>query len=271
MADSQKAGASGNDEIVVVTPPEDPSGELEATEPQPDLSELREQFAQVKSNIATRAEIESLKRQAGHVPTLQRELAELKAQQAESATLRDRLDAYELLLMDVLPADTADKFESERQSRTQEQMLDEKLKPILERLEAPPVEEPSEDFAVWELRGRLDAATAFVKQQANKVGIDPESIPSEVWAGAQNNHGLDVEAATLEVLQYVNEQASKGSASDRRTERKAAASGGNPGERSGAMGQYDMTTLKGAAQARRDGAIDSEEFMKVFRRVQSGR
>ena len=270
MADSQKAGASENDEIVVVTPPEDPSGELEATD-QPDLSELREQFAQVKSNIATRAEIESLKRQAGHVPTLQRELAELKAQQAESAILRDRLDAYELLLMDVLPPTVAGEVESQRQSRTQEQMLDEKLKPILERLEAPPVEEPSENFAVWELRGRLDAATAFVKQQATKVGIDPESIPSEVWAGAQNKHGLDVEAATLDVLQYVNEQASKGSASDRRTERKAAASGGNPGERSGAMGQYDMTTLKGAAQARRDGAIDSEEFMKVFRRVQSGR
>lgn len=277
--DSQGAGASGDEQKTLpVTPPDDSSSdEIEVTETtEPDLSSLRQAFEEVRAQTATRAEIDSLRRQAGHVPALQSKIAELEGKLARFEQMDDRLNAYELMLLDVLPADTAEKVETQREARTQEKLLDAKLKPILERLdEAKPAQIPdpsgADDYATWELKGRIDAATAFVKSEATKLGIDPESIPSEVWSGAQQKHGLDLEAATLEVLQYVNEQARKGSASDRRTERKAAAEGGNPSERAGAMGQYDMTTLKGAAQARKDGAITSEQFMEVYRRVQSGR
>lgn len=273
MSDSQKVGASEDE--VLVTPPEDSStDEVEAKDPEPDLTGLRKEFDTVRAQTATRAEIDSLRRQAGHVPSLQSKVAELEGKLSRYDSIADRLDAYELLLMDVLPPESVEKVESQRAGRTTEELLDAKLKPLLERLEpSTTTEEPdvATTYAQWELQGRIDAATAFVKSEATKAGIDPDSIPSEVWQGAQAKHGLDLEACTLEVLNYVNEQAKQGSASTRRAERKAAAEGGNSPERAGAMGQYDMSTLQGAAKARKDGAITSEQFMEVFRRVQSGR
>lgn len=271
--DSQGAGASvENEEVLNVTPPDDSSSSDDVEANEPDLSELRRAFNEVKTQTATRAEIDSLKRQAGHVPALQKQIASLEAKLAQYDSVQSRLDAYELMLLDVLPTESAERVEAQRQARTQEQILDEKLKPLLEKFETKaPDEEPEEaNFAMLEFQARVEAATNFVKTQAQKAGVDPDSIPPEVWVNAQQKHGLDLEQASLEVLKYVNEQAQRGSASDRRTERKEAASGGNPAERSGAMGQYDMTTLKGAAQARKDGAITSEEFMEVYKKVQRG-
>lgn len=275
MPDSQQTAASEELEKLPVAPADDSSdNENEPTEDaSPDLSKLHEEFQKVKAQTTSRAEIESLRRQAGHVPSLQKQVAELQAQIARYDSLSGRLDAYEQMLLDVLPTESVERVETQRQVRTTEELLDAKLKPILDKFETTekPDEPDANTFAMWELEGRINAATAFVKAEATKVGVDPDSIPPEVWAGAQQKHGLDLEAATLEVLKFVNEQAKKGSASDRRAERKAAAEGGSPSERAGAMGQYDMTTLKGAAQARKDGAITPEQFMEVFRRVQSGR
>lgn len=272
--DSREGDASDVEAQLPVDAELNDSSEDDVETTEPDLSSLRKAFEDVRAQTATRAEIESLRRQAGHVPALQRQIAELEGKLAQFDRVTERLDAYEMMLLDTLPPDGAERLISERSARTQEQLLDEKLKPILEKIAEPPATATdtvdTNAYAMAELEARITAATTFVKTEASRLGVDPETIPPEVWAGAQQKHGLDLEQASLEVLKYVNEQARKGSASDRRSARKEAAEGPSPSERSGSLGQYDLTTLKGAAQARKDGAITSEQFMETYRRIQRG-
>ena len=275
LSDSQTEGISENEPIVPVVPEGTDSSEKESEPSDFDLSALQKRLEDVQAQAATRADLENLKRQAGHVPALQREIADLKAELSKHDANRERLDVLEDLLIDALPVDRAERYEQERAQRGQASALDEKLQPILDRLDqvagrqtAPEPEEVDPRYAAY--AAAVELANNAVTKYAEEKGIDPTSIPAEVYQRAQAASSGDLAAATREVLKYVDEQVATTAAVDRRTERKEAASGGTPKERQGSMGQYDFSTIAGLAQAKKDGAIDSAKFMEEYRRLRGG-
>lgn len=272
MADSQTAPVSEDEVEALVPDTEAEDSSPEGEQPEYDLSALRNQLSEVASTAATRVEVENLKRQAGHVPALQRQIAELEGKLARYDKLGERLDAYEELLIDALPIDKADQYEQRRSQQQVADLLDEKIKPLYDRLDRTETPEPEAgpDLNQVMLQAQADAATAFVHKYANDRGIDPADIPAEVYQNATVKHKYDFMAASEEVLKYIDEQQATVEAPKvRRQERKDAAAGGNPAERDGSMGKYDMNTLAGITMARKDGAISSEDWYEKWTAIKA--
>lgn len=256
----------------------EPKTNEEGSKPAFDAEALAARLAEVQESTATKAEIEGLRRQAGHVPALQSELATLKAEVQKNRADADRLDALELLLTEVLPAEMAADIESKRARRTQEaaesSRFEELESRILGRLDevAPKrsqAEEPT-DPGIAAYQAAAVEATQAIHAYATERGIDPTEIPAVVYTSAQEASGGDLTKASQAVAAWIDQQAASKDAEARRAERAEDAKGGSPATRAGATGQFDLNTLTGLTQARNAGAIDSAQFIEGWRRLRGG-
>ncbi len=242
-----------------------------------DTEALSRRIEEVSSTAATRAELESLRRQAGHVPALQSEIAALKEAYAKNADYAVRVDALEQMLLDALPADQAGKITEQRAQRAQESSTDARFSEletrILDRLDtvAPKrTEEELKDPRVAAYEAAANAASQQIHAYATELGVDPTEIPAGVYEQAQRGAGGDLVKATEEVIAWIDERATAADAEARRTTRAGDASGGNPAVRAGATGQYDLSTVSGLSAARHDEAITSEQFIEGWRKLRGG-
>lgn len=241
-----------------------------------DADALARRVEEVSSNSATKAEIESLRRQAGHVPALQSELATVKAELEQRKADAERLDALELMLMSSLPVDEAVKLETARSERVAGNALDQRFDAVMNRLEeiAPKgggaANEEAPDPRVAAYQAAASEATAAVHAYATEHGIDPVDIPAEVYQRAALEAKGDLVAASQSVAAWIDEKATAIKSEANRVQRASDAAGGDPKTREGAAGQYDLNTVSGLSAARRDGAITSEQFIEGYRKVRGG-
>lgn len=278
MADTDQKDlvASAAADAASVNEGEQKTGEQDS-KPTFDVEALTRRIEEVSSGAASRAEVETLRRAAGHVPTLQSEVASLKAELAQRKGDADRLDALEVLLTTVLPADEAARIETQRAERTRTVDEDARFDALAARLEARLPKESTDDAddtpadpGIVAYRAAVAVATEQVHAYATELGIDPTDIPGEVYQKAQRDNGGDLVRASQAVIAWIDQQAEAASASARRATRAEDASGGDPSKRAGATGMYDLNTLSGLSQAKNAGAIDSTQFIEGWRRLRGG-
>lgn len=237
-----------------------------------DPAAISRRLDEVAANAASRAELDGLRRQAGHVPALQSELAALRKEVEESQSYRERVDALETLLLNNLPVDEAARLETERTQRASQAALDARFAEIESRVVAPAekTEETPVDPGVAAYQAAAVAATEAIHSYATERGIDPTAIPAEVYAQAQAAHQGNLAEAANEVAAWIDAKAGEADAEARRAERAADAAGGDPTTRAGGNGQYDLNTITGLTQARNAGAIDSAQFTEGWRKLRGG-
>lgn len=192
------------------------------------------------------ADLESVKRAAGHIPGLQRELAQLKGSVAKITDLEQTNQQLTTQVNGLLDFLAENNLLSDRavQSLRPQRGADNAdlvaaVRGLQERMDAGP-SQPEVDPEAIAYKRQADAATEQVFSLAKAKGYDANQIPDEVWTKALNANRGDFTAAVVDVVRYVDGELAKQS---RRAERADAASGG-VGERSARKGALTLDAVK---------------------------
>lgn len=265
------------------TEPSEDGGE--PADSQFDMDAFRRDLQGATQEAVSRAEFESVKRQAGQTRALQREVETLRRELQERPSDSVSRQEYDLLveiLADNLPADRLEVLNRNKAVRTAESTIKEQLtaseKRILERLgvkdEATADADPDAiDPAVLgaALNRAWEVAADRVNQYASSRGVTLTQEDFDTVQAAVPQARPDLAAERL--AKVIDERAGKpaaatpGTARENRVEeRKAAASGGDTANvvKDGSQGKYDMSTISGLAQARRDGVLTSAQFLEKY-------
>lgn len=250
MPDSlESIGSDDSQEQPALVDPtaEDSSNDADDTSaPEPDVNP--DALRATLEAVRTQSDLESLKRQAGHVPGLQREVADLKRSVSEITSLKEsnqHLAGQVNTLLDmfaeagVLTDRQVQGLRPQRGDSNADLLaaIDGALEKRLPTASTQANEPTPEQLAYMR---QADAATAQVEKYAKDKGYDGESIPAAVYTRALEASRGDFTAAALDVMRYVDGELAK---KNRRAERADAASGGT-GERSARSGALTMSKLK---------------------------
>lgn len=244
-----------------------------------DFEAFRSDLATLGNEAVRQTDLESLKRQAGHIPGIQSTLAEMKTQLEKPvsdpnvALISERLDTVIGYLANsgLLGDDATQRFAAKTPTQTNEELVGNVVDGLAERFpevfspktddaSTPPSAEVAASNAQWEESTRV--ITDYVKN----LGLDPlEDVGNDVLNAARLEANNDPVKTVEIVLGRVDEIAAakkKASSKVQMTERADAAAGGEPETRSGTLGQYDLSTRIGVIKARKDGIIDSNQFFE---------
>lgn len=257
---------------------EDKGGDAEkSSESDFDLESFRSDLTTLGNEAVRQTDLESLKRQAGHIPGIQSTLAELKTQIEKPASdpnvalMAERLDTVISYLANsgLLGDDATTRFAAKTPQQTSEEMVGSVVDGLAERFpevfspktdDAPPP--PSAAAASADAQWR--ESTRVIEDYVKNLGLDPlEDVGNDVLTAARVEANDDPVKTVEIVLGRVDEIAAakkKASSDARMAERTDAAAGGEPETRSGTLGQYDLKTRSGVIKARKDGIIDSDQF-----------
>lgn len=230
--------ATGNGPVTETTAAEATTDSSEGTdgftEPEYDFEAFGKTLKDAQERAVTRAELDTVKRQAGHVKTLQKELAGLRKQVADGSS-DPRIDA----IIDTLTASldgiiTTDAAAALRGLRKTEK--DAAIAEMQEQIaalkgeKADAAEEPDVTPEQAALAAAWDAASSAVYTYAKQRGYDADSFTPTDWATAQRIGNGDPTLATKALLAEIDRRVSSGGAAGtRRAERRDAASGGPDG------------------------------------------
>ena len=285
MAEDQKVTAADASENTTPATSADGTESSEAGVETPDsqfdMDAFRRDLAGATQEIVSRAEFETVKRQAGQTKAMQREIADLRRELAERPSDAVRREEYDLLLealADSLPADRQAVLNRSRAERGAEsavkQQFTEFEKRIFDRMgiKDEPDEKPGTldpEVAAEAINRMWQTASEQVFEFAKRLDVE---VTDADFAAAQAASGGRVDAAVEHVVKTLQARKAAGMGDTRETrveERKAAAAGGaaSSGPRDGSQGNFDLSTLSGLAKARRAGAITSEQFLEKYRSV----
>jgi hypothetical protein len=274
---AETTDAGGNAAASEETKTEETSSAGEGPEPF-DMSALERGLAETDAAVVSRTEFDSVKRQAGQVKELQRQLAAAQKAVADAPT-RDELGALTDALMDLLPEDRQAALRAGRESRETASVVEDSFTSLEKRLfdrlgikdenDAEPTE-PNDPKVVEE---RLNAQWAEASKQVLAYAAQHEvELTREDYDAAQAEAGDFEPAKAAKILVgKVDERRKAGAAkpSDDLGDRKADAAGGDTTkvERDGSQGNHDLTTIAGIARARKAGAIDGDKFLELYREI----
>jgi hypothetical protein len=244
-----------------------------------DLSDFEREVAEADRAVVSKAEYERLRRLAGQVPSLQRDLAEVRKGTPKDSVSREEYDALMEAVADLLPEDRKSALDARRASRETTTAVAEQFtdfeKRIFDKLgikdddpdAATKVDANDPDVLQERLNTAWDKASDVVRRAATEAGVE---LAAEDFAKAQEKAGAYNPKGAVELLLGdIKSRAKGGSKTERVAEKKNAASGGDTRgvDRDGSGGNHDMSTLAGLAQARRAGAIDSDKFVELYRKI----
>jgi hypothetical protein len=238
-----------------------------------DFAGLRSELAALSAVAATQADIENLRRQAGHIPGVMSRLDKIEKSVTQNPTdprvdtLIERFNALLEGTDGLIPAETVSKLKVTPPALTKED-VDRSVQERLAELAAQEDQKktPEIDPELLKSAQVADAQWASVavavQNFAKAQGIDPATIPAQKYQeaqfktfNAQNKFG-DPVAAAEELMAYVKTlKATK----DRKGERADAASGGLPNDRGAAQGgTISLTEME---------KMTAEQLMKIPRDV----
>ncbi len=238
-----------------------------------DLAGLQSQLDTVTNTLrgaASVAGLEDVKRAAGHIPGLQRNIEELvtasKAPNADVQRLTAVVDALLEGLGDSLPDATRERINAARTTADTQEAVTQAVKPLLERLEA--LDSDEDEPLAPEATKAWDEATSDVKRYARRKGVDISKWTDEVWNRAATAAGGDPERSVDFLMEAVDRIADGESPGKRRAERKSNASGGDATERAGGGGGGRPTLTRENASKMTDKEMltYSKEERAVFAR-----
>lgn len=213
-----------------------------------DVDALRTAIGTASEQAAITQELANLKRQAGHVPALQKRfdaveqrLSRLDGLEASSKALQERVDALINAFPDGLIPERA--IAGLRPTTDPNASVLAKLEALEARMSGDKAQdEQYEDPSITARKAELAAAQNSVNAYAQAKGFDPTTVPDAVYGRALSANGNDTVAAALDVMKYIDSQIA---AQGRRGERKDAGAGGN------------------ASRSSRQGAVTLEQISKM--------
>lgn len=244
-----------------------------------DFEAFRSDLAQLGTDAVRQTDLESLKRQTGHIPGIQSTLAEMKTQLETPTTdpnvalMSERLDTVVSFLAEsgLLGDNASERFAPKTAAPSQEELVGSVVDGLAERFPdvfspktddepVPPSAEVAASTAQWQ------ESTRVISEYVTQLGLDPlEDVGNDVLDAARKEANNDPVKTVEIVLGRVDEIAAakkKATADAQMKERADAAAGGEPESRSGTLGQYDLSTRSGVIAARKDGIIDSDQFFE---------
>ena len=268
-----------------VTPVATPAPVQESPEEAPassfDMDSFRKSLGDAAQEVVSRAEFESVKRQAGQTKALQKEIADLRSQLGQrpaDSVSREEYDALLEVLRDAMPDDRRAALDNTRARANAENAVTEKLtafeKRVFERLglekepeEVPLTNDPEVVTAVMERAWGLADQQVRAYAQARGVTLTQDDFNTARAASGGDRPDIAVEHIARAIdARAARAPAAPASREDRVSERREAASGGrgDAGPSDGSMGKFDMSSLSGLAQARKAGAITSAQFKERY-------
>lgn len=245
-----------------------------------DFAAFQSELTSVRESAVTKAELESVKRSVGHIPALQSSLDKLNEKlEAPPADprydrLAEQLDALAGALGDVLSPEARAAVEQPRVAGAVDERFD-RLEQLVEKATAPAEEsdsvpepeiDPLQAAANAEWQMATEAVLKYAADKGVKLEEDADSWQKEFLA-VQAAHPTDPISAARSLMERIDSQSPE-AADERRAERAEAASGGPESAQSaGSKGSFDLTTVSGIVEARQAGALDSNEFIELWRQA----
>jgi hypothetical protein len=217
-----------------------------------DTAGLAERLESVQASAAQKAEVEALRRQAGHIPGMQSRLDAIesaaKSGSPEVADMASRMDRLVTALEKGGIIEAADAADLRAQPADSSAALDDRLGAIEEAIKNPPAKDEDADDAppdprVAALQAGWEGADEQVKQFITDLGIeDPATfLPAEtVQRIFEENMGSPANGAVaaMEEAQRLFD------AGKRRAEKAEAAAGGDDGARTPQKGALTRDMMK---------------------------
>lgn len=188
---------------------------------------------------ASKADLTEVKRQTGHIKSLQREIAELKAREVKDPrvdTQSQQINALMDALDAVLPEGSLARVRSLiEQSTNSNSTVAEVTRLLDERLGKPEVKDDSDDAQTVDpaVQAQAHAATAAIHDYARARGIDANDIPDTQWNKALTEAEGNIAKASTLMAEHIDGLVAAAAAPARRAEKAEAAAGGPTNERAG--------------------------------------